>query len=180
MLKHYLPKRILHILYNSLILSHLNRNVTSWGFASQRLFMVQKRAMRLITGSKYNAHTEPLFKELSTLTLSDIFKLQCLKLYYKYVHGTLPTYFNGFFTANYKLHHHYTRQNRHIHVAATRSSSAQNFIRYFIPKLLCSLPNLVTDKLHTHSYGGFSNYVKNVFIEKYNNKCTILNCIFVD
>ena len=61
-LKHYLPKRILHILYNSLILSHLNRNVTSWGFASQRLFKVQKRAMRLITGSKYNAHTEPLFK----------------------------------------------------------------------------------------------------------------------
>ena len=104
----------------------------------------------------YNAHTEPLFKELSTLTLSDILKLQCLKLYYKYVHGTLPTYFNGFFTENYELHHHYTRPNRHIHVPATCSLTAQNCSRYFISKLLRSLPNLVTDKLHTHSYGGFS------------------------
>ena len=75
-LKHYLHKIILHILYNSIIVSHINIIVTSWGFASQRLFTVQKRAMRLITGSKYNAHTEPLFKELSTLTLRYIFKLQ--------------------------------------------------------------------------------------------------------
>ena len=86
-LKHYLPQRILQILYNSLILSHLNSNITAWGFASHKLCRLQKRALRLITDSRYNAHTHPLFKALGTLTLDDTFKMQCLKFYYKFIQG---------------------------------------------------------------------------------------------
>ena len=81
-LRHYLPQRILQILYNSLILSHLNRNITAWGFASHKLCRLQKRALRLITDISYNAHYQPLFKALGTLTLDDTFKMQCLKFYY--------------------------------------------------------------------------------------------------
>ena len=94
-LKHYLPQRILQILYNSLILSHLNSNITAWGFASHKLCRLQKRALRLITDSKYNAHTQPLFKVL-TLTLDDTFKMQCLKFYYKFIQGNLPPFFDTF------------------------------------------------------------------------------------
>ena len=54
-LRHYLPQRILQILYNSLILSHLNINITAWGFTSHKLCRLQKRALRLITDSRYNA-----------------------------------------------------------------------------------------------------------------------------
>ena len=35
-LKYYLPQRILQILYNSLILSHLNSNITAWGLVLRR------------------------------------------------------------------------------------------------------------------------------------------------
>ena len=63
-LKHYLPQRILQILYNSLILSHLNNNITAWGFASHKLCILQKRALRLIADNKYNAHTQPLLQTL--------------------------------------------------------------------------------------------------------------------
>ena len=49
--------------------------------------------MRIIT-CKYNAHSEPLFKELKLLKLEDIRKLQELKCYYKLVHRQLPSYFN--------------------------------------------------------------------------------------
>ena len=93
-LKHYLPQRILQILYNSLIWSHLNSNITAWGFASHKLCRLQKRALRLITDSRYNAHTQPLFKALCTLTLDDTFKMQCLKFYYKFIQGKLPPFFD--------------------------------------------------------------------------------------
>ena len=43
-LKYNLQKRILQILYNSLTLSHLNSNITAWGFASHKLCRLQKRA----------------------------------------------------------------------------------------------------------------------------------------
>ena len=55
------------------------------------MFKLQKRVMRIITCSKYNTHSEPLFKELKLLKLEDIRKLQELKLYYKLVHRQLSS-----------------------------------------------------------------------------------------
>ena len=80
-LKQYLPQRILQILYKSLILSSLNSIITAWGFASHKLCRLKKRALKLITDSKYNAHTQSLLKVLGTLTLDDTFKMQCRKFY---------------------------------------------------------------------------------------------------
>ena len=72
---------LLRILYNSLILSHLQYCVLSWGFKSDRIFKLQKRAVRIITCSKYNAHTEPLLKTLNLLKIEAIMKTKALKLY---------------------------------------------------------------------------------------------------
>ena len=49
--------------------------------------------IRIITVSKYNAHTEPLFKALDLLRIQDMLDLSTLKFYYMYVHDNLPAYF---------------------------------------------------------------------------------------
>ena len=54
---------------------------------------MQKRIIRIITCSKYNVHTSPLFKSLRILTLDDMSGLNTLKFYYKYLDNELPTYF---------------------------------------------------------------------------------------
>ena len=38
-----------------------------WGYHSDRLYKLQKKAMRLITVAPYNAHAEPIFKSLNIL-----------------------------------------------------------------------------------------------------------------
>ena len=38
-----------------------------------------------MTNSRYNAHTEPLFKQLHLLKVKDIFNVQCLKFWYTFV-----------------------------------------------------------------------------------------------
>ena len=174
--KHYLPQSVLQILYNSLILSHLNSNITAWGFAAHKLCRLQKRALRLITDSKYNAHTEPLLKVLGTLTLDDIFKTQCLKFYFKFSHGNLPPFFDTFFTETNTHHNYQTRHRNDIHFQTTHSATAQNCIRYYIPKLLSTLPTRVTEKIHTHCYTGFCKYVKKYFVDQYNDSCSIKHC----
>ena len=83
-LKRFLPQNIMKFLYNSLILPHLQYCILSWGFKSDRIFKLQKRAVRIITCSKYNAHTEPLLKTLNLLKIEDIMKTKALKLYYRY------------------------------------------------------------------------------------------------
>ena len=89
-LKRYLPTKILRVLYNSLILPHLQYAILSWGSKLSRLSKLQKRVTRVITCSKFNAHTKLLFKSLKLLKLEDLLYLNVLKLYYKLCHGDLP------------------------------------------------------------------------------------------
>ena len=72
--------------------------------------------MRIITCSKYNAHSEPLFKELKLLKIEDIRKLQELKCYYKLVHRQLPSYFNCIsVTTINAVHQHNKRQSGNLY-----------------------------------------------------------------
>ena len=81
-LKRYLPISVMKLMYDSLILSHLQFGITCWGFECNRLVKLQKRALRIMTNSKYNAHTEPLFKDLKLLKLDGILDIQCMKFFF--------------------------------------------------------------------------------------------------
>ena len=83
------------MLYNALLLPHINYCLVTWGYQCKRIDILQKRAIRLITLSKYNSHTAPLFKKLKLLTIKDMLALQELKFYYKLTHNELPDYFQN-------------------------------------------------------------------------------------
>ena len=69
-----------------------------WGPHCERLFLLQKQIMRVITNSKYIAHTDPIFKTLNLLKLPDLYRLQHYKLYYKIKKQTVRTYFRHILT----------------------------------------------------------------------------------
>ena len=71
-LKGYLPLSAMKRMYCSLIFSHLQFAITSWGFECERLSKLQKRAIRIMTNNEYNAHTDPLFIGLKLLKIKDI------------------------------------------------------------------------------------------------------------
>ena len=96
-LKHYVPTHILTIIYDSLFLTHIRYGITSWCFNTcTRISKLQKKVIIFLTNSKFNSHTEPLFKQLGLLKAAD-FKLACFKILYKYENSKLPSYFNGMF-----------------------------------------------------------------------------------
>ncbi len=92
-LKHILLEEIKVMLYNSMIASHINYCILAWGYEFKRITKLQKKAMRIISVSKYNAHTCPIFKRLKLLKIEDIIKLNETKFYYKYENGNLPDFF---------------------------------------------------------------------------------------
>ena len=53
-----------------------------------------------MTNSKYNAHTDPLFKSLKLLKIKDIFDVQCMKISYKFVNNYVPTNVSSMFRYN--------------------------------------------------------------------------------
>ena len=159
-LKRFLPKNILRILYNSLILPHIQYSLLVWGHKSSRVFKLQKRAIRLISLSKYNAHTDPLFKSLNLLKMEDIFNLKALKFYYKYTKNTLPKYFCQMFTRINDQHHHETRQlaTQILYQYTTKSSHGKKCIRHILPCIVNKTPICISQKITTHSFDGFSVY----------------------
>ena len=72
-LKRYLPISVMQLMYDSLIRSHLQFGITRWGFECNTLIKLQKCALRIMNNSKYNALTEPLFKDLKLLKLDGFF-----------------------------------------------------------------------------------------------------------
>ena len=120
-LKRYLSISVMKLMYYSLILSHLQFGITCWGFECNRLFKLQKRALRIMTKSKHNAHTEPLFKYLKLLKLDGIFDIQCMTFFCKFTNNTLPKYFHSSFRYNRDIYEIETRNHNQLHLFATRT-----------------------------------------------------------
>ena len=175
-LKHTLPQLTLKLLYNSLIVPHLQYGILTWGFQNTRISKLQKRAMRIITCSKYNAHTAPIFKDLKLLKLDDIFKLSLLKFNYKLVNNLLPKYFPGMFVLNNSTHTYGTRYKDINRPQTARTASADNIVRHYMPTFLEAIPSHITDKVQTHCLKGFNRYVKMCYISEYTSECHIPDC----
>ena len=138
-----------------------------------------KKAVRIINHSNYNAHTEPIFKTRNLLKLKDLYSAQVLKLYYKLVNNRLPFYFhdNIVVSPTLHIHDHNTRRNRPtFFVTHTEHIFARKCLRHEIVRILNATPEEIGEKVHTHSYFGFSQYVKQYYIAKYEMICIIPNC----
>ena len=70
-LKHFVPENILYSLYCTLILPYINYGVLIWGNTSKihldKIFKLQKWAIRTISNSHYRCHTGPLFSKFNVL-----------------------------------------------------------------------------------------------------------------
>ena len=124
--------------------------------------------------TKYNAHTEPYFKVHKFLKLTDIFTLRCLKFYYKLINKTLPPYFYEMLPTAGEVHDHNTRQaaaNELHQQRSTRTKGAHQCIRNKILDDIITYEPLVLDKVHTHSFQGFSEYARKNIIDGYQMEC---------
>jgi hypothetical protein len=99
-LRYYVTFNILLQLYYSLIYPFLTFGTIVWGntyeSSLKSLVLLQKRVVRIITFSRYDEHTSPLFKNLGLLKLFDIIKMSNLLFMHDFYTNRLPTIFNIF------------------------------------------------------------------------------------
>ena len=118
-----------------------------------------------MTNSKYRAHTDPLFKDLEMLKVKDIFDVQCLKLWYKFVNNELPHFFKSMFTYNHELYETETRSYSMLHLYPSRTAGTRNVVRY--PDILLKFPAHLVGKVRTRSIGTFIAHIKSYMISSY-------------
>ena len=147
------------------------------GFKGNRVFALQKKGVRIITCSKYNAHTEPLFKTVKLLKFTDLLILRELNCYYKFIHKLLPIPLQNWkIVKNTNIHEHNTRRQTNLHIYRTQHTCEIQCLRHDLPITLNNIDELVKYKLYTHSLSGFTNYAKHQIIQNYKLICNIARC----
>ena len=138
-----------------------------------------------MTNSKYNAHTDPLLKSLKLLRTKDIFDVQCMKIWYKFVKNNVPTYLAPMFRYNRELYDIHARShndndndndNELLHLYPVRTSNARNALRHGIPELLFKYPTAHLEKARTHSVMSYTSHVKFHLLDSFCSDCLIPQC----
>ena len=174
-LKNIIPISVLRILYNTLILPHFHYCILSWGFRMGRQTFAET-SCTVMSGSHYNAHTDPLFKKLHLVKLSDLFTLNVYKIHYKLRHVSLPTYVANMFKDFSCNHERETCQALILDEPNVNTSNGENCIRYLLPRIINKTNHTIVTMVDTYSYQGLVNFVKNDIIGHYIENCSISNC----
>ena len=175
--KKFLHSSILTKIYNSLILSRINYGILCWGFEHKRIYELQKKAIRLVCKTRYNAHTDPLFLQLKTLKVKDIFRIQCLKFFYNHEKKkSLPQYFQNFIIRNPVGHTHNTRQREVFQSEHTKKVTSEKTLRYFLSKFIQTIPEPIINTVYTHSLQTVKRKLKIHYLGSYQANCSIRNC----
>ena len=174
--KKFLPTSVLLKIYNSLILSRINYSILCWGFENKRIYMLQKKAIRVICKTKHIAHTDPLFSKLNTLKVKDIYIRHCLKFLFNHENGKLPYHLKNFIIRNRSGHNHDTRHRNDFQSSLTNRASSDKILRQILPKILNDIPGSIRDRVYTHSLQAVKNKFKSHAISNYQDSCSIRNC----
>jgi hypothetical protein len=144
-----LPLESLRTLYYSIIYPYLQYCVIVWGLTYptniRRIELLQKRIIRILNKSAFDAHTSPIFKKLGLLKLNDICMLQLGQFMFHHKFSLLPERFDNMFLKNDQTHTFNTRNSSKYHVPSCRTNIRQFSVRFQGPKFFNSLPRDLVD-----------------------------------
>ena len=95
--KKTLNQKSLLLIYNSIFHCHLLYAIQIWSCSKSgpinEIFKMQKKAIRIVAGTSYNSHTEPLFKRLQVLPLPDLISYTKIQFMQRFKQKFLPSSF---------------------------------------------------------------------------------------
>ena len=111
--------KILTSLYYSLFQSHLGYGLVAWGSSiyAKKLFLTQKRAIRVIANLDFNESTEKSFKDFKVLSLENLYQEKLASLMWDFDHGYLPTHLQKLFKFTSEIHDYGTRSSTNENLA---------------------------------------------------------------
>ncbi len=184
--KNFINPKALTALYYSLIHSHLIYAIHIWSTCSQKmlnsLYILQKRAIRIIHNLAYNQHTEPYFKKSKILPLPSLVEFFKLQFMQNYVQGFLPISFNDTWTTNanrYSNNRPFTLRNSdELYLPPPRLCSIKKHPYFSFPKAWATFD--VHDIKIQRDKCIFNSMLKTHFINRLdeNYTCSRLLCPF--
>ncbi len=132
------------LLYYTLIYPYLSTGLHLWGSTfkchTDRISILQKKAIRVIAGAPRLEHTMPLFEKLHILPLTDLYRFSLGQFMYRqiYIHNPAAGMFNVVY--NNSIHEHFTRGAQKAHTIYRRTEKVRNSFLNVGPHYWSNLP----------------------------------------
>ena len=103
----------------------------------QRINILQKRAIRIVTNSHFLQSTDVLFKKLSILKINDLYTFHVACFMYKYSKDLLhvPPIFDNYFILNRCVNNYETRSSNNLYVPFYHDKLSRSTIRFVGPMI---------------------------------------------
>ena len=181
--KKMLPPQSLKMLYNSLILTHIQYGLALWGGRNnqnrKRINIIQKRIIRTISKSHIKSHTEPKMKSLGILKIDDLYKQKCATLIHDALHENCPKTIMNFINLTAEKDGHALRNKEKdpmcLQVPNLKTKQGKGSFQVNGPVTWNNLPNNLKEIVKREL---FKKHVKAYLIDQYNDSvsCTNLLC----
>ena len=157
-LNNILPVEALTTLFSTLFVPHVLYGIEVWFGVLQsnndRIFILQKKAIRAVNCLPYNSHTNQYFKSMKILKLEDLYKLRVLQFMFE---ADSPA-------SHADTHSHDTRNRENLIIPRFNRAKTQSTIFYQGILLWNNLPDVIKTTQYT---GAFKNGVKSFLLDSY-------------
>ena len=149
-------EQALYTLYNSLFLPYLTYCIEVWGSTYkttiQPLFIMQKRAVRIICNKQYRDHTQELFIEKKILKLHDLIKVRIGAIMFKARHMMLPPRLQMRFEFVHESEIYNMRRNNYFKVKQFKTSKKEFSISVCGPNIWKDLQDEIKNAKNLKSF----------------------------
>ena len=131
----------------------------TWGSKivnNNKIHKLQKKALRIVSNSDYVSHSEPICKAFSILKVTDIYRFNLWKFYFKLMNNSLPNYFNVLKPVLPNVCNYHEIRRPTFHLPNIKHEFAESMLQFQLVRLLNQERGaiLITSKVHTHSFLG--------------------------
>ena len=113
-----LSYNILILIYNTILIPYLTYCCITWGFTYQtyinKIFTIQKKAIRIINHSPFQCHSSPLSKKTNNLNIFQMIEYYASIFMFQKLNSTVPNVFQQNRFLSYSYHTYETHNNLSI------------------------------------------------------------------
>ena len=187
-IRHFVSIDILIQLYYCFVYSRITYGILVWGntyeTSLKSLTALQNKAIRIITFSKRDEHSNPLYAKLKLLKIKDLVHFHNALFMFHYYHNQLPNAYVNFFQSVSSVHQYRTRlaSKASYYTPPIRT----NYGKFSIKIMGSTVWNQIDEKLKNRSLKSFKQKMKESLLETYSkhwmcllcNTCYLKHCCF--